>query len=407
MIASATAGAGQRRLQLENVVIVSAARTAFGTFGGSLKTVPPVQLTSLIIGEVMKRAGLGPDKIDSAVFGHVIPRTDENNLVARCGGLAAGLPHEVPCHTVIRGCGSGIESIIAGARQIMLGEDEIVITGGVENMSMAPYLAKDARFGLRMRDSALVDSCWEVLKDPITGLMMGQTAENIAKRHGITREDQDKHALGSNQKALKAIAEGKLKRQIVPVEIKSRKGTVVFDTDEHPKDTTLEALGKLPAAFVKEDGTVTAGNASGINDGAAAIIIMSETRAKDEGIKPLGRIVSYAVAGVDPAYMGYGPVPSSRKALERAGMAVSDIDVWEINEAFSAQYLYCERELGVDPERANLWGGAVAYGHPVGATGGRLIATILEILAEQDATTGCATLCIGGGQGVAMIVERL
>jgi acetyl-CoA C-acetyltransferase len=277
----------------------------------------------------------------------------------------------------------------------MLGEDEVVITGGVENMSMAPYLAKDARFGLRMRDSALVDSCWEVLKDPITGLMMGQTAENIAKRHGITREDQDKHALGSNQKALKAIAEGKLKQQIVPVEVKSRKGTVVFDTDEHPKDTTLEALGKLPAAFVKEDGTVTAGNASGINDGAAALIIMSEKRAQDEGIKPLGRIVSYAVAGVDPAYMGYGPVPSSRKALERAGMAVSDIDVWEINE------------LGVDPERANLWGGAVAYGHPVGATGGRLIATILEILAEQDATTGCATLCIGGGQGVAMIVERL
>ena len=395
-----------KEAQLENVVIVSAVRTAFGTFGGSLKSVPPVELTTLVVKEVLDRAGVAPDAVDAAVLGHVLPRTDENNLVARCGGLAAGLPDTVPCHTVIRGCGSGIESIIGGARQIMLGEDEVVITGGVENMSMAPYLSKNARFGLRMRDAALTDSLWEVLKDPITGLMMGETAENIAKRHGITRIEQDEHALYSNQKALKAIAEGKLKAQIIPVEIKSRKGTVVFDTDEHPKDTTLEALGKLPAAFVK-DGSVTAGNASGINDGAAAVLLMSEKRAKAEGIKPIGKIVSYGVAGVDPAYMGYGPVPSSRIALERAGMAVSDIDLWEINEAFSAQYLYCERELGVDPEKANIWGGAVAFGHPVGASGGRLIATVLEELKDQDGTTGVATLCIGGGQGIAMIVERL
>jgi len=395
-----------KEAQLENVVIVSAVRTAFGTFGGSLKSVPPVELTTLVVKEVLDRAGVAPDAVDAAVFGHVLPRTDENNLVARCGGLAAGLPDTVPCHTVIRGCGSGIESIIGGTRQIMLGEDEVVITGGVENMSMAPYLSKNARFGLRMRDAALTDSLWEVLKDPITGLMMGETAENIAKRHSITRIEQDEHALYSNQKALKAIAEGKLKAQIIPVEIKSRKGTVVFDTDEHPKDTTLEALGKLPAAFVK-DGSVTAGNASGINDGAAAVLLMSEKRAKAEGIKPIGKIVSYGVAGVDPAYMGYGPVPSSRIALERAGMAVSDIDLWEINEAFSAQYLYCERELGVDPEKANIWGGAVAFGHPVGASGGRLIATVLEELKDQDGTTGVATLCIGGGQGIAMIVERL
>jgi acetyl-CoA acetyltransferase family protein len=391
---------------LENVVIASAVRTAFGTFGGSLKTVPPVELATLVIGEALNRAGLKGDAVDAVVFGHVIPRTDENNLVARCGGLAAGLPDTVPCHTVIRGCGSGIESIIGGARQIKLGEDEIVIAGGVENMSMAPYLSKNARFGLRMRDAMLTDSLWEVLKDPITGLMMGETAENIAKRHGITREEQDEHALKSNQKALKAIADGKLKAQIIPVEVKGRKGTVVFDTDEHPKDTTLEALGKLPAAFVK-DGTVTAGNASGINDGAAAIVLMSEKRAKDEGVKPLGKIISYGIAGVDPAYMGYGPVPSSRIALERAGMSVSDIDIWEINEAFSAQYLYCERELGVDPGVTNIWGGAVAYGHPVGASGGRLIATILEELKDQDKTVGLATLCIGGGQGIAMIVERM
>ncbi|MHB8893838.1 MAG: thiolase family protein [Candidatus Geothermincolia bacterium] len=392
---------------MENVVIASAVRTAFGTFGGSLKTVPPVELARLVITEALMRAGLSPDAVDAAVFGHVIPRTDENNLVARCGGLAAGLPDTVPCHTVIRGCGSGIESVVAGTRQIMLGEDEVVVAGGVENMSMAPYLAKNARFGLRMRDAVLTDSLWEVLKDPITGLMMGETAENIAKRHGITRLEQDEHALASNKKALKAIAEGKLKAQIVPVEIKSRKGTVVFDTDEHPKDTTLEALGKLPPAFVKDGGTVTAGNASGINDGAAAIVLMSEKRAKAEDIKPIGKVVAYGIAGVDPAYMGYGPVPSSRIALERAGMAVSDIDLWEINEAFSAQYLYCERELGVDPAAANIWGGAVAYGHPVGASGGRLIATILEELKDQDATTGLATLCIGGGQGIAIIVERV
>lgn len=392
---------------MENVVIVSAVRTAFGTFGGSLKTVPPIELTTLVIKEALNRAGLAPDAVDACVFGHVIPRTDENNLVARCGGLAAGLPDTVPCHTVIRGCGSGIESVVAAARIIMLEEDEIIIAGGVENMSMSPYLSKNARFGLRMRDAVLTDSLWEVLKDPITGLMMGETAENIARRHGITREEQDEHALGSNQKALKAIADGKLKAQIVPVEIKSRKGTVVFDTDEHPKDTTLEALGKLPPAFVKDGGTVTAGNASGINDGAAALVLMSETRAKSEGIAPIGRIISYGIAGVDPAYMGYGPVPSSRIALERAGMSVKDIDLWEINEAFSAQYLYCERELGVDPAIANIWGGAVAFGHPVGATGGRLITTILEELKDQDKTVGLATLCIGGGQGIAMIVERV
>lgn len=393
--------------KLENVVIASAVRTAFGTFGGSLKTVPPVELTTIVVKEALSRANLSPEAVDSCVFGNVLPRTDENNLAARCGGLAAGLPETVPCHTVIRGCGSGIESVIGGTRQVMLGEDEIVITGGVDNMSMAPYLAKTARFGLRMRDAVLTDSLWEVLKDPITGLMMGETAENIARRHGITRHEQDEHALASNQKALKAIADGKLKGQIVPVEIKSRKGTVVFDTDEHPKDTTLEALGKLPPAFVKDGGTVTAGNASGINDGAAAVVLMSETRASAEGIQPLGKVVAYGIAGVDPAYMGYGPVPSSRIALERAGMSVSDIDLWEINEAFSAQYLYCERELGVDPSVANIWGGAVAYGHPVGASGGRLIATILEELKDQDKTLGLATLCIGGGQGIAMIVERL
>lgn len=391
---------------MENVVIIAATRTAFGTFGGSLKTMTPTELAVVVMKDVLDRAGVTGEQLDSVVMGQVITRTDENNLVARGGALKAGIPDSVPCHCTIRGCGSGMEAIMAGARQIMLGEDEVVLAGGAENMSLAPYLSKDSRFGIRMRDSVLTDSLWEVLKDPTTGLMMGQTAENIASRHNITREDQDEHALISNQRALQAIRDGKLRPQIVPVEVKSRKGVAVFDTDEHPKDTSLEQLAKLPTVF-KEGGSVTAGNASGINDGASAVVLMSESRAKTDGVEPLGKIVSFAVAGVDPAYMGYGPVPSSRKALERAGLKVADVDLWEINEAFAAQYLYCERELGISRDIANIWGGAIAYGHPVGASGSRLVTTMLEELKDRQKTLGLATLCIGGGQGVAMIVERL
>jgi acetyl-CoA C-acetyltransferase len=391
---------------VENVVIVAGVRTAFGTFGGSLKSVTPTKMATVVIEEVLRRAGITGDAIDEVIFGQVIPRTDENNLVSRGAALAVGIPDSVPAHSVIRGCGSGMQSVFAGARQIMLGEDEVILAGGVESMSMAPYLSKDTRYGARMRDAKLIDSLWEVLHDPHTGLIMGLTAENIAERHGITREEQDKHAFVSNQRALKAIADGKLKPQIIPIEVKERKKTTVFDTDEHPKDTTLEQFAKLPTAF-KEGGTVTAGNASGINDGAAAVIIMSESRAKAEGLTPLARIKSFAAAGCPPEYMGYGPVPSSRKALERAGMKVEDIDLWEMNEAFAAQYLYCERELGVDPDRTNIWGGAIAYGHPVGATGNRLIITMIEQLKDRDATIGLSTMCIGGGQGTAVILERL
>ena len=391
---------------MENTVIVAGARTAFGSFGGSLKDVSPTEMVRIVIEETLTRADVPAEKLDGVIIGQVIPRTDENNLVARGGALAAGVPYTVPCHCTIRGCGSGMDSIMAGARQIMLGEDEVILAGGVDNMSMSPYLSKDARFGLRMRDSVLVDSLWEVLQDPSTRLMMGETAENIAARHDITREDQDEHAHTSNQRALAAIGNGKLKPQIVPVEVKTRKGSFVFDTDEHPRDTTLEKLAKLPTIF-REGGTVTAGNASGINDGAAAVLLMSESRARAQDIAPTGRIVSFAVAAVDPAYMGYGPVPASRKALERAGMKVDDIEYWEINEAFAAQYLYCERELGIDRDRTNIWGGAIAYGHPVGASGSRVTINILEVLRDRDATIGLATLCIGGGQGVAMIVERL
>jgi acetyl-CoA C-acetyltransferase len=391
---------------VEKVVIVAGVRTAFGTFGGSLKSVTPTKMATVVIEEVLRRAGMTGDAIDEVIFGQVIPRTDENNLVSRGAALAVGIPDSVPAHSVIRGCGSGMQSVFAGARQIMLGEDEVILAGGVENMSMAPYLSKDTRYGARMRDAKLIDSLWEVLHDPHTGLIMGLTAENIAERHGITREEQDKHAFASNQRALKAIADGKLKPQIIPIEVKERKKTTVFDTDEHPKNTTLEQFAKLPTAF-KEGGTVTAGNASGINDGAAAVIIMSESRAKAEGLTPLARIKSFAAAGCPPEYMGYGPVPSSRKALERAGMKVEDIDLWEMNEAFAAQYLYCERELGVDPDRTNIWGGAIAYGHPVGATGNRLIITMIEQLKDRDATVGLSTMCIGGGQGTAIILERL
>jgi acetyl-CoA C-acetyltransferase len=391
---------------LENAVIVAGVRTAFGSFGGSLKSVLPVDLAVPVVKEVISRSGLEAEQVESVIMGQVLPRTDENNLVCRQAWLKLGLPYTVPAHGVIRGCGSGMEAISGGARQIMLGEDEIILAGGCDSMSTAPYLSKTARFGLRMRDAVLTDSLWEVLKDPLTGLMMGETAENIAARHGITREEQDEHALISNQRALAAIKDGKLKPQIIPIEVKERRKVSVFDTDEHPKDTTLEQLGKLPTAF-RDGGSVTAGNASGINDGAATVMLMSEKRAAAEGIKPLGRIVSFGTAGVDPAYMGYGPVPASRRALKRAGMAVSDIDLWEINEAFAAQYLYCARELGVDREIANIWGGAIAYGHPVGASGARIVITILEELKDRDKTMGLATLCIGGGQGIAMIVERL
>jgi len=396
----------EREEGLENVVIVSGVRTAFGTFGGTLKDVMPTQMAKEVIIEAIRRAGIEKEAVDEVIFGQVIPRTDENNLVPRGAALAAGIPETVPAHTTIRGCGSGMQSIISGARQIMIGESEIIVAGGVESMSSAPYLSKHTRFGARLRDTLLVDSLWEVLHDPHTGLIMGQTAENIAERHGITREEQDEHALLSNMRALKAIKEGKLKSQILPLQIKTKKETIVFDTDEHPKDTSLEKLAKLPPVF-KEGGTVTAGNASGINDGASAVVIMSESRAKSEGITPLAKIISWGVAGVDPAYMGYGPVPSSRMALERARMKVSDIELWEINEAFAAQYLYCERELGLDKERTNIWGGAIAYGHPVGASGNRLVVTLIEELKDVDATIGLATMCIGGGQGCAMILERM
>ncbi|MBN2169256.1 MAG: thiolase family protein [Actinobacteria bacterium] len=394
-------------MELENVVIVAGARTAFGSLGGGLKNVMPTDMAITVIEEVIKRSGIPKDQIDEVIFGQVITRTDENCLVPRGALLGAGLPDTVPAHTTIRGCGSGMQSIIGGTRQIMLGDDEIIISGGVESMSMTPYLSKDTRWGARLRSVEFTDGLWEVLHDPHTGLIMGMTAENIAERHGITREDQDEFAYLSNQRALKAIADGVLKPQIVPIEVKSRRKTVVFDTDEHPKDSTMEDLAKLPTAFKKDGGTVTAGNSSGLNDGGSAVILMSEKRAKAEGIKPLAKVLSYGIAAVDPAYMGYGPVPSSRIALERAGMDVKDIDLWELNEAFAAQAIYCERELGVDRDKMNIWGGAIAYGHPVGATGNRLAVTVLEQLRQMDKTIGLATMCIGGGQGTAMIFERL
>ncbi len=394
---------------MENVVIVSGVRTAFGTFGGSLKDMTPTELSKLVILEALDRAGISGDMLDEVIFGQVIPRTDENNLVPRGAALAAGIPNTVPAHTVIRGCGSGMQSIFAGARQIMLGEDSLILAGGVEVMSSAPYLSRETRFGARMKDTRFIDSLWEVLIDPHTQLIMGLTAENIAARHKISREDQDEHAFTSNHRALKAIADGKLKPQILPVEVKQRKSVKIFDTDEHPKDTPLEKLATLPPAFKKleDGGTVTAANASGINDGAGAVVIMSESRAKAESIEPLARIINFASAACPPEYMGYGPVPSSRKALERAGMKISDIELWEINEAFSAQYLYCERELGLDRDIVNIWGGAVAYGHPVGASGTRITYTLLEELRDRDKTIGLASMCIGGGQGTAIILERL
>lgn len=394
-------------MEFENVVIVAGARTPFGSLGGSLKDVSPTKMAVICIREVIKRSGLPNEAIEEVIFGQVLTRTDENCLVPRGALLDAGLPDNIPAHTTIRGCGSGIQSSIAACRQIMIGDNEILLTGGVDNMSMAPYLSKDTRWGARLQNVEFTDSLWEVLHDPHTGIIMGMTAENVAEKFEITREEQDDFAYLSNQRALKAIADGVLKPTIVPVEVKSRKKTVVFDTDEHPKDTPREGFEKLPTVFKKEGGTVTAANSSGLNDGGSATILMSETRAKKEGIKPLGRIISYGVAALDPRIMGYGPVPSSRAALKRVGMEVKDIDYWEVNEAFASQYLCCEKELGFDREKANIWGGAIAYGHPVGATGNRLLHHMLEILKVKDATYGMCTMCIGGGQGIAMLLERL
>ena len=390
------------------IVIASACRTAIGTFGGTLKDVPAAELGAIVVKEAVKRAGIKPEMVDEVIFGNVLQAGLGQNI-ARQVTLKAGLPIETTAMTINIVCGSGLKSVALAANQILAGESEIVVCGGTENMSAAPYAIPSARWGARMNNSKMIDVMVnDGLWDAFNQYHMGITAENVAEKYGITREMQDEFAVASQSKAEAAIKAGKFKDEIVPVVIHGKKGDTVFDTDEHPKfGTTLEKVAKLKPAFKKDGGTVTAANASGINDSAAALVVMSKEKADELGIKPLATIVSYATGGVDPSIMGVGPVPAVTKAMARANMTVDDFDLIEANEAFAAQSLAVAQDLKFDMSKVNVNGGAIALGHPIGASGARILVTLLyEMQKREDAHTGLATLCIGGGPGQALIVKK-
>lgn len=391
---------------MKEVVIASAVRTPIGSFGGALKDVPAVKLGAAAVEEALKRANVKPEMVDEVIFGNVLQAGLGQNP-ARQVSIAAGIPVEVPSMTINKVCGSGLKTVSLAAQQIMLGEADIVVAGGTENMSQSAYVMPSARWGQRMGDAKVIDTMvYDGLTDVFNNYHMGITAENIAEQWNITREDQDKFAVASQNKAEAAIKAGKFKDEIVPIVIQTKKGDVVVDTDEFPKfGVTLESLAKLKPAF-KKDGTVTAASSSGINDGAAAVVLMSKEKAMELGIKPLATIVSYASAGVDPKIMGYGPVPASKKALAKANMTINDIDLVEANEAFAAQSIAVVRDLGADTSKVNVNGGAIALGHPIGCSGTRILVTLLHEMIKRDLKTGLATLCIGGGMGTALIVKR-
>lgn len=428
----------------EKVVIVSGVRTAIGNFGGSLKDVPVVKLGSIVIKEALKKAGLRPVtgeklrkycpeglkdvsvtelekkcydydnslqevQVDEVIMGNVLQGGQGQNT-ARQASIYAGVPKETPAFTVNKVCASGLKAIMLGAQSIKLGEAEVVVAGGMENMSQTPYGLPKARWGYRMDvnakgellDLMVFDGLWEIFY----GYHMGLTAENIAEKYKISRREQDEIGFLSHQRARKAIAEGTFKDEIVPVVIPQKKGEpVIFETDERPMETSLEKMAKLPPVF-KENGTVTAGNASGINDAAAAVVLMSEKKAEEMGLKPYATIKCYASGGVDPAYMGLGPIPAVKKVLEKAETTIKDIDVVELNEAFAAQFIACQRELNLDIEKTNLHGSGIALGHPIGCTGARLVVTMMHEMKKRNLKTGLAALCIGGGQGMAMLLEN-
>lgn len=393
---------------MENAVIVSAARTPVGSFNGSLASVGTVDLGKLVIAETLSRAGVESGLVDEVVMGNVLQAGLGQNP-ARQAALAAGLADSVPAYTVNKVCGSGLKTVALAAQSIAVQNAEVVIAGGMENMTRAPYLLDSrARWGYRMGNQQVIDT---MVHDGLTCATnhyhMGITAENIAQKYQISRQEQDELALRSQQLAAQAVAAGVFDAEIVPVTIKTRKGDTVFARDEYPRaEATAEALAKLKPAF-SADGTVTAGNSSGINDGAAAVLVMAESKAKELGLQPLARIRSYASAGVSPALMGLGPVPATQKALQKAGLALTDIDLVEANEAFAAQFLGVGRELHFDMDKTNIHGGAIAIGHPIGASGTRILVSLLYGMQAKDVQFGLATLCIGGGQGIAMIVERM
>ncbi|MCY6355487.1 acetyl-CoA C-acetyltransferase [Clostridium sp. ZS2-4] len=391
---------------MKNVIIASAVRTPIGKYGGALKDVPATELGAIVIKEALNRAGVKGDQVDEVIMGHVLQAAQGQNP-ARQAMVKAGLPVEVPAFTLNKVCGSGLRAVSLAAQMIKAGDADILVVGGMENMSATPYTMNGARWGQRMGDAKITDTMIkDGLWDAFNNYHMGITAENIAEQWNISREEQDAFSLRSQNLAEKAIKEGKFKEEIVPVVIKTRKGEVVFDTDEFPKfGTTSESLAKLRPAF-KKDGTVTAGNASGINDGAAALVIMSEEKAQELGIKPMAKILSYGSKGVDPSIMGYGPVGATRVALEKSGLNIEDIDLIEANEAFAAQSLAVGKDLNFDMDKVNVNGGAIALGHPIGCSGARILITLLYEMQKRDAKKGLATLCIGGGMGTSLIIER-
>ncbi|KAA0584956.1 acetyl-CoA C-acyltransferase family protein (plasmid) [Azospirillum oryzae] len=390
-----------------DIVIVGTARTAIGGFGGSLKDVPLTKLATVAVKAALERSGAAADAIGHVVMGNVIPTETNDAYLSRVAAIDAGIPIGTPAFNVNRLCGSGLQAIVSAAQSIALGDCEVAIGGGAESMSRGPYFVPSARWGTRLGDGALVDYMNGILHDPWQKIHMGVTAENVAARYGIDREAQDALALESQRRAAHAIAEGRFKDQIVPVEIASRKGTIVFDTDEHVRgDVTPEGLAKMKPVF-KKDGSVTAGNASGLNDGAAAVVLADARRAAALGLKPLARLVGYAHAGVEPDYMGIGPIPATRKVLERTGLSVADLDVIESNEAFAAQACAVIRELDFDPAKVNPNGSGISLGHPVGATGAIITVKAIHELHRTGGRYALVTMCIGGGQGIAAIFERV
>ena len=390
----------------KDIYIIGGARTPMAEYTGKLKDFSALDLGGLASRAAMSKAGVTPEMVDHVVFGNVLQTSSDAVYGARHVGLKAGVPLEVPALTVNRLCGSGIQAAISGGQMILLGEADVVLAGGTESMSQAPHVIRGLRSGLRLGQGQLEDYLWTSLLDTHCGCTMAATAENCAAKYGISREEQDRYAVRSQQLADAAWKAGRFAEEVVPVEIKSRKGVEVLASDDHMRpDSSMEGLAKLPAAFSK-NGCVTAGNASGIVDGAGAILLASERGVKAHGLTPLGRLTHWATVGVEPSLMGMGPAPATRKVLEKAGLTLADLDLIEVNEAFAAQYLAVEKDLGLDRDKVNVNGGAIALGHPIGASGARILVTLLHEMGRRNAKKGLATLCIGGGMGIAVTVER-
>jgi acetyl-CoA acyltransferase 2 len=393
---------------MDDVVIIDGARTAFGGLNGGLKSVTATDLGAVVAREALRRSQMDPELIDHVVFGNVVQTCKDAPYLARHIGLSVGVPIEVPGLTVNRLCASGLEAMVVGAQQLLLGESSFVLVGGTENMTQCPHVIRGSRDGFRLGHTEVEDYILMALTDQWNGLIMGLTAENLAEMYHISREEQDEFACRSHLLAAAARENGRFAEEIVGVEVKARRGkTIVVERDEHIRaDASAESLAALPPIF-KKDGTVTAGNACGINDGAAALVITTARKAKDVGLKPLGRLISWANVGVEPDIMGIGPVEATRKALKRAGMKLEDVELIEVNEAFAAQYLACERQLGLDRDKVNVNGGAIALGHPVGASGARITLTLLYEMRKRGLRYGLSTLCVGGGMGIAAVLECL